>query len=285
MQPFDWQPPVALSEREEHIVQRMVLSSYCMRESIVLRKSLLGEKWQGRTEELCLLCSVVFTANIVPGLKALLHEDTIVRCPEAMSSRSEMVGDRSKGREEPLGVTWRCETSHRSFALSSRLMRVFCSIVQALVLPMFDARHDLPLGGCIAGEFVGDNDTRHVLESLQELAKELFGSFFVSSALHQNIEYFAMLVNGTPEIVLLSINFEKHLIQMPLVSWPCAATLQLMSICLTEVEAPLTDCFVGEYDSTLCHELFDITETERKTEVQPHAMTDNHGRKAIPFVG
>ncbi|GHO72199.1 hypothetical protein KSC_110910 [Ktedonobacter sp. SOSP1-52] len=94
-----------------------------------------------------------------------------------------------------------------------------------------------------------------------------------------------MLINRSPERVLLSIDFEKHLIQMPCVFRPCAATLQFIGIRLAEVVALLTNGFVGEHDSMLCHEFFDSTKTERKPEIQPHTMTDNHWREAISFVG
>ncbi|GHO56262.1 hypothetical protein KSB_47370 [Ktedonobacter robiniae] len=72
---------------------------------------------------------------------------------------------------------------------------------------------------------------------------------------------------------------------MPRISRPDAAMLQLIGVHLPKFEAPLTDRFVGEHDSPLCHEFFDITKTERKTEIQPDTMTNNHGRKAVPFVG
>jgi hypothetical protein len=39
-------------------------------------------------------------------------------------------------------------------------MRVFGPVIEALVLPMLDPRHDLPLGRGVALQLVGDEHTR-----------------------------------------------------------------------------------------------------------------------------
>ncbi len=57
-----------------------------------------------------------------------------------------------EGGEETLGMTRRLEAAHRSFTLTSRLVRILCPIVQAPVAAMFDARHDFVMGGFIAPE-------------------------------------------------------------------------------------------------------------------------------------
>lgn len=77
--------------------------------------------------------------------------------------------------------------------------------------------HDLPFCGYIAGQFVRDDHAWNVFKPLEELAEELFCRSLVALALHQDVKYVAMLIHCLPEIVLLAIDFEKHLIEMPLV--------------------------------------------------------------------
>ncbi len=81
----------------------------------------------------------------------------------------------------------RFEAPHRSFALSRWLMRVFCPIIQAFVLSMFHAPQDLTLCCPIAGKFIGDDHTRHVLAAFEEFTEELLGCGFVAAALDQDI--------------------------------------------------------------------------------------------------
>jgi hypothetical protein len=51
-------------------------------------------------------------------------------------------------------------------------MEILRPIVEALVLAMLDARHDLTLGRAIAAERIGDQHTRCSTLLLQELAQQ-----------------------------------------------------------------------------------------------------------------
>ena len=96
----------------------------------------------------------------------------------------------------------RLEPLHDPLSSSGRLMRVFGPIIEALVLPMLDPRHGLPLGRGVALQLVGDEHTRCSTLLLEELAEQAFGGLLVAPALDENIENEAVLVDGTPEPVL-----------------------------------------------------------------------------------
>ena len=67
---------------------------------------------------------------------------------------------------------------------------------------MFDTRQDLTFRGTIGPEFIRHDDSRRVAQALQQLAKEALGCLRVAPALNQNVEHVAMLVDGSPELVL-----------------------------------------------------------------------------------
>jgi hypothetical protein len=54
-------------------------------------------------------------------------------------------------------------------------MAVFCSVVQAPMLPMFNTRYDLSLGHTIAGQFVRDRHARYHALLLEQQALGRFG--------------------------------------------------------------------------------------------------------------
>jgi hypothetical protein len=108
-------------------------------------------------------------------------------------------------------------------------------------------------------------------QSLEQLAKELLGSVLVAPTLDKDIKHVAILINGSPEIVGLPIDFEKDLIKMPFVAGLAATMLQFSGIRLSEFQAPLPYRFIGQHDSTFSHDLFNITETEGETKIQPAA--------------
>jgi hypothetical protein len=73
----------------------------------------------------------------------------------------------------------------------------------------------------------------------------------VPAALRQNSGHMAVLINRPPEITALSLDSQTHLIRMPLVTGPRAAT-QLRGVGLSEFAAPFADGFIGEWALVLC---------------------------------
>jgi len=71
---------------------------------------------------------------------------------------------------------------------------------------------------------------------------------------------------------------------VPLVATARATTAQFIGVSLTELQTPLTHRFIGQRNATLGHEFFDVAKTEREAEIQPDAVTDDFGRKAVSFV-
>ena len=71
-----------------------------------------------------------------------------------MAAEVEEVVDLVVGGEETLGVPGRLEPLHLPFSSSGRLMGVLRPVVEALVLSVFDAGHDLTLRRSVAGELV-----------------------------------------------------------------------------------------------------------------------------------
>jgi hypothetical protein len=92
------------------------------------------------------------------------------------------------------------------------LRRVFRTIIEVFVLPMFHAGQYLPLGGAVALQFIGHKDPGHELTAFKQLAEELLRCFLVAPALYQNIEHMTGLIDGAPEAVPLAIDHEKDFI-------------------------------------------------------------------------
>jgi hypothetical protein len=97
-------------------------------------------------------------------------------------------------------------------------MGVFGLVIEAFVLPVLNPRHDVPLGRGVALQLVGDEHTRGSTLLSEELSEYAFGGLLVASALDENIENEAVLVNGTPQPMLLPGDANNHLIEVPFVA-------------------------------------------------------------------
>src|SRR3954470_12243773 len=137
-----------------------------------------------------------------------------------VGAAGEDVGDLIVGGEKPLHLPRRLEALHDPLSSSRWLMRILRPVVEALVLAVLDARHDLPLGGSIAFQLVGDQHTRRSALLLQQLAQQAFGGLLVAPALDEDIENEVFLIDRAPEPVLLTGDGNDDLIKMPLVAAP-----------------------------------------------------------------
>ena len=102
-------------------------------------------------------------------------------------------------------------------------MGVLSPIVEPFVLSMLHAGQQLLFGRAIACQLIRDQHTWHILTALEQLAKELLGSLFVTSALNQDIKHVAMLIDSSPQRVQFAVDFEKDLIKMPFVAGSCTS--------------------------------------------------------------
>jgi hypothetical protein len=163
-------------------------------------------------------------------------------------------------------------------------MGVFGPIIQIAVLPMFHTRQHFPLRCTIAAELIGDDHSRHIGQLLEEFPAELLGRGLVTTTLDQDIEDIAVLIYRPPQIMLLTTNGEKYLIQMPFVACPRAPAAELMGILLAELPAPFADRLIRHDDPAGEQEFLHVPVAEAEAEIQPHRMADDLGWEAVILI-
>src|ERR1700730_18116120 len=94
--------------------------------------------------------------DVGPGGEGLGAAEPEVRGGVVVSAAGENVGDLIMSGKEELNLPRRLERLHDPLSSSGRLMGVFGPVIEALVLPMLDPGHDLPLGSGVASQLVGD---------------------------------------------------------------------------------------------------------------------------------
>src|SRR2546428_5537929 len=103
------------------------------------------------------------------------------------------------------------------------------------MLAMFHAGKNLALGGCVALQFVGEDNPRHVPQAFKQLAKEFLRDPLISATLHQDIEHVPLLIYCPPQVVMFSLDGEHYLIKVPLVSGPRTAATELIGVLLAKL--------------------------------------------------
>jgi hypothetical protein len=186
--------------------------------------------------------------------------------------------------KKPLGLNSRFESTHLPFPLARRLMRRLHSIVGVTLGRVIHIAEARSHRGRIASQSVGDDAQRLSSLSAQKPAEEPLCSASITSRLHQNVDYVAILVDGTPEILQLAVDSKKDLVQVPVIAEPALSSLQLADIVCTELLTPPPNRFLGYENAPFRQKILDIPEAEAETMVGPDRITDDLGRKPITGV-
>lgn len=152
------------------------------------------------------------------------------------------------------------------------------------MLAVLHSGQKLTRGGPIALQVINHDHARHIRQPLEEFAEELLRCRLIATALDQDIEDMAVLIRGPTEIVLLTMNGEKHLIQMPLVAWLRAMAPELIGIRLAERPAPLADRLIRHNDPACEQPFLNIAIAEAESEVQPHTVADDLSGEAVVLI-
>jgi hypothetical protein len=74
----------------------------------------------------------------------------------------------------------------------------------------------------IAPELVGDHPPGHTALTFQQLSEEAFSGTPIAARLEQDVDHVAVLVDRTPETVLLTPDVHEEFIQVPRIAQrPC----------------------------------------------------------------
>ena len=184
-------------------------------------------------------------------------------------------GDRFMNGQKLLDLSGRFEPLHDPFSFSDRKVGILGSVVQTLVLAVLDPRHDLSLRCAIALQLVGDQHPRRAALLLQELSHQALGCLLVTPALDQNVEDDAMLIDRPPKPIFLTLDRDHQFIKVPLVTSFGPSTTQGFRKQPTELQRPLPYSFMTDHDTTGCQHFIHHPKAERKTEIEPHNVSDD----------
>jgi hypothetical protein len=85
---------------------------------------------------------------------------------------------------------------------------------------MLGTKKQTALSDTVASQLVSHDHTRHILQPCQQPPEEARGSSGITPALNKDVEHNAVLIHGTPELVLHALDPDEYLVEIPLVSRP-----------------------------------------------------------------
>ena len=84
---------------------------------------------------------------------------------------------------------------------------------------------------------------------------------------------------------MLAIDLQKYFVSVKSVAVATMTSFQSSGIERTELDAPETDRFAGDNDTSLSQKIFEILVTEIESVVEPESVADDVWWEPVPFVG
>ena len=138
--------------------------------------------------------------------------------------------------------------------------------------------------GTVTSQLVGDETTRCLPLTLQQLPKEPPCRTPVPMGLDKDIDHISVLIYRTPEILALPIDRHEDLVQIPCVAQATLAAFQTTGVLGAELHGPLSDRFISYVHSAFGEQILNFPIAETESIIEPDRMTDDLWWKAMPDV-
>jgi hypothetical protein len=189
----------------------------------------------------------------------------------------ECVVDGGVNGQETLGGSGRFETLHLALAPSCRLMRILSPIVCTQAVVMASRQSNFGLRRAVRAQLVGHQHIGREALFLEQLAHQFHRCGSIAPSLHEQVENLAFVVNRAPKPELPPRDRHGHLIEMPPRGWPRASTPKFSGEQRPELQYPSPHRFVGDIQTALRQQIFDVAIAECEADVQPNGVPDDRG--------
>jgi len=140
------------------------------------------------------------------------------------------------------------------------------------------------VSNAVAPQFVGHHSPWLTAMRLQQALEEPLGGLRISPRLQKNINHFTVLIDRTPEIVLLAPDLREDLVDEESVAIALLVAFQPFGILGAKFDAPKTNGLITDSDPPLGQEILDITSAQVEPMVEPNGVLNDLGRKSVTSV-
>ena len=120
--------------------------------------------------------------------------------------------------------------------------------------------------------------------TLQCLSKEALGGTGTTSSLYEDVDYIAILIDGSPKIMDLPADGDEDFVDMPTVAELTFSTLEPSADTETELQTPAANRLVRYFYTPFDKEIFNIAEAQVESIIEPDSITDNFGKESVTVI-
>ncbi len=120
-------------------------------------------------------------------------------------------------------------------------------------------RHQFSMGHTVASQFVSHDVPGLATTTPHKPLEEALCCLAVASTLQKHVDDFAILIDSTPQILLLAIDFDEDLIDVERIAITAVSPFESASESSAKLDTPKSNGFVADTNASFSEQVFDIT--------------------------
>jgi hypothetical protein len=153
-------------------------------------------------------------------------------------AKIEQIVHSGMNTQESLRLPRRLEAAHTPFSHTRRLMRKLCPIISIPGCIVKGFRDEFSMRYAIASQLVCHNLSRFTMVIFQQSPEETLNSSPVTAGLEKHIDHLAILDYSPPQVLPLTTNLHKYVVDAECIAEPLMPTLQPFGKFGTKLVAP-----------------------------------------------
>jgi hypothetical protein len=131
---------------------------------------------------------------------------------------------------------------------------------------------------------VGNNTKWFSSLAAQQPSKESFCGAPITARLNQDVYHIAILIHGTPQILLLPVDSNEDFVQVPNIAQAALTPFQFSGVVGTELLTPDSNGFIRDDNPALGQKILNIPEAQAEAMVNPHSIANDFWREAMTVI-
>ena len=136
----------------------------------------------------------------------------------------------------------------------------------------------------MTAQLVGGESARRIALTLQCLSKEPLGGVGITSLLCEDVDHITILIDGSPKIMDLPEDGDGGFVDTPGVAERALSALEPSAEIGTELQIPAANRLVRYLNTPFGKDIFDISEVQVESMIQPDGVADDFGRKPAAVI-
>ena len=199
-------------------------------------------------------------------------------------AKVEQVVNSRMNAQETLSLPRRFKPSHTPFSNSCWLMRKLCPVIGILRCIVHRVGDQFSMCNAVASQLIRDDLSGLAAIFSEQPFEEPLGCCTVTSHLQKHIDHLSVLIHGSPQVLLPTLDLHEHFIDEKCVSISLMSTLQALDIFGAELVAPQSNRLIAYCNTAFSQQILDVSMAKVESVIEPNGVLNDFRGETMSLI-